>query len=464
MLTPENKQWLADFKKRYGRAPRILHVGNIANNAYNNARLLNEAGLDCDVICYGYYHIMGCPEWEDADIEGEIADQFKPDWTKVNLKGFERPRWFAQGPALDCINYLIARREGSVRQTKARWRKLAVLNGTRSPERIDLVFLWWSRVKQKAKGVLDVFPYISSTSGIASKIARMCDEGRVSSFSNKEIVRLFSAWGLITVALAIRIVGRLLRPRRAIFDIRAANLAKKFSEVFPLRADALSVVEMEEYRHIAHHWERLFKYYDIVQAYATDPILPMVAGKQPYIGFEHGTLRSHTLGDEPICRLTSLSYHLADHVFITNGDCLEYARKIGVTRYRPMLHPVDERRVDSVGGTGLRGKLGVKSVFLCTLRHDWAIKGTNQYILALPDLVKVLGRDFRVIMMRWGAELEQSKILAQSLGVEELILWSEPLPRLRLIQTLKSVDCFSIKLLCRVSVLLRRRESLPGCL
>ena len=74
---------------------RILFIGNIANNSYLNARMFNEAGLDCDVICHDYYHIMGCPEWEDADFEGEIEDQFFPDWSAVSLKGFRRPRWFA---------------------------------------------------------------------------------------------------------------------------------------------------------------------------------------------------------------------------------------------------------------------------------------------------------------------------------------------------------------------------------
>ena len=54
---------------------RILHIGNIANNAYLNAKILNEAGFECDVLCASYYHSMGNPEWEDADFEGVIKDQ-----------------------------------------------------------------------------------------------------------------------------------------------------------------------------------------------------------------------------------------------------------------------------------------------------------------------------------------------------------------------------------------------------
>ena len=72
-LDEDVKQWLDDFRAKHGRPPRLLHIGNIANNAYNNGKLLNQAGCDCNVLCYDYYHVMGCPEWQDADFEGEVA-------------------------------------------------------------------------------------------------------------------------------------------------------------------------------------------------------------------------------------------------------------------------------------------------------------------------------------------------------------------------------------------------------
>ena len=77
------------------RPLRILHVGNIANNGYLNAKLLNADGFDCDVLAYAHYHTMGCPEWEDSDFSG-VVDETRPDWRGVALGGFVRPRWFAQ--------------------------------------------------------------------------------------------------------------------------------------------------------------------------------------------------------------------------------------------------------------------------------------------------------------------------------------------------------------------------------
>ncbi len=125
-IAPELARWIDEFRAQHGRPPRMLHIGNIANNAYNNARLLNQLGLDCDVICHNYYHVMGCPEWEDADFSGDIRNDFFPAWERVRLNGFQRPRWFAQAPLHMCWSYLLARRRGDERGARYWWRRMAI--------------------------------------------------------------------------------------------------------------------------------------------------------------------------------------------------------------------------------------------------------------------------------------------------------------------------------------------------
>ncbi len=58
---------LEEIKAYLGRPVRVLHIGNIANNAFHNAKLQRKLGLDADVLCYDYYQLMGCPEWEDSE-------------------------------------------------------------------------------------------------------------------------------------------------------------------------------------------------------------------------------------------------------------------------------------------------------------------------------------------------------------------------------------------------------------
>jgi glycosyltransferase involved in cell wall biosynthesis len=74
---------------------RVLHIGNIANNAYNNAKFLRRKGIDADALTYDYSHVMSQPEWEDAVFDGEV-DEYYPDWSTVDLHGFRRPEWFHQ--------------------------------------------------------------------------------------------------------------------------------------------------------------------------------------------------------------------------------------------------------------------------------------------------------------------------------------------------------------------------------
>jgi len=457
-VSPSNADWLAAFRQAHGRAPRVLHIGNIANNAYNNAKLLNGVGLDCDVICYDYYHLMGCPEWEDVDFDGHVADQFAPDWTRIDLGGYERPRWFAQGPLALCADYLGARREGDRPRMHDAWKALSVAARIARPEPTTVVSHRRSATMlARARGVAQRVRGRAESVATSFALERHLVDRLVNALDNRGLPA--RGWrrpivgaavaGLLPIAYAARAAGWVLNRRRRSgsdwvdrFELRMKSAIANFERAFPGRADQLRPDDMVPYTYAIPIWERLLRHYDLVQAYATDPIIPMLASKRPYIGFEHGTLRVFTLGDSPVCRLTALAYNQADHVFVTNGDCLDYAHRIGVERLSPMLHPFDERMIRSIAGDyeGLHRRLGVKHVFLCTLRHDWAIKGTDIYIRALPALRDLLGDDFRLLMTTWGSQVAESRALASSLGAAHLVDWIAPMPRRRLVALQKSVD------------------------
>lgn len=105
---------------RLGRPLRVLHIGNIANNAYNNAKIQRQYGIEADVLCYDYYHVMATPEWEDGGLTDKV-DPDLPNWWATNLGGFKRPDWYVQGPMTLCLDYLEARNLGqTVRQESVR--------------------------------------------------------------------------------------------------------------------------------------------------------------------------------------------------------------------------------------------------------------------------------------------------------------------------------------------------------
>ncbi len=102
--------WLTEFERALGRPLRVLHVGNIANNAYINAILMRKIGIHADIVCADYYHIMGTPEWESGKLEGDYGDAFFPDWWR-SMPNYKRPTWFFQGPKRLCQETLRAQFE-----------------------------------------------------------------------------------------------------------------------------------------------------------------------------------------------------------------------------------------------------------------------------------------------------------------------------------------------------------------
>ena len=70
---------------RQTAAPRIAHVGNIANNAYSNAKFQRRLGLAADSYNYPFEFVFGHPEWEDADFGEQLDLYHPPDWSGLTL-------------------------------------------------------------------------------------------------------------------------------------------------------------------------------------------------------------------------------------------------------------------------------------------------------------------------------------------------------------------------------------------
>jgi hypothetical protein len=108
-IRTELVEWLADFRRQHHRPLRVLHCGNIANNAFLNAKFMRSVGIDADVMSRDYYHIMATPEWEEAVVTGGWGDDHRPDFNMSNIGDYTRPRWFIQGTVWQTEEYLRAR-------------------------------------------------------------------------------------------------------------------------------------------------------------------------------------------------------------------------------------------------------------------------------------------------------------------------------------------------------------------
>ena len=135
------------------------------------------------------------------------------------------------------------------------------------------------------------------------------------------------------------------------------KFSRRYAREFPSRVDKLSPQDYRDYLFILPLWKKLLRHYDFVIGYSTDGILPMFCEK-PFFAFEHGTLRDIPDQENRAGRLTSLAYRLAQHVFVTNFDCVGKAKILAPGRYSLINHPFDEDGVFDIQGVAqLRERL-----------------------------------------------------------------------------------------------------------
>ncbi len=394
--------WLRDFRKRHGRDLRVLHVGNIANNAFLNSKFLRRVGVESDVLCYDYYHVMGTPEWEDVDVRRPYGDDYHPQFAAEDLAGYQRPPWFFQAPLPECHRQMRAAD--------------AVASGEKS--RAPLPPLAGRAVRVGPRD----YVYQLLNTIIRSPRFHMVWRG----LRLRYVLAPAAVW--ILSRMAMRESGRYIA---------------EFAKTFPERPDQLRTRDLVPFFAHVSLFREIFDRYDIVQLYSTDPMFGWLAGNRPYVGFEHGTLRDFTLGDNAIHRLTAMGYRKADHVFITNGDCLEYAQKIGVERYSAMLHPVDveqHRAIAAEPGNDLKAQYGADVLLFCPIRHAWEAKGTDVNIRAFPLIRQRVGGRVKLLLSRWGEDHERSAELVRELGIEDDVVWLTPLARPAMIRHLAAAD------------------------
>ena len=428
--TNDPLQWVKQFNQKHGRSPRVLHIGNIANNAYNNAKLLNNAGLDCDVICYDYYHIMGCPEWEDADFAGSVRDHFFPNWHSLEMNQFQRPLWFAQGPTKLCIRYLLSKRQSDLKTAKSLWFQLGLYRFFRTcliGNYAYKIFSLLKKIRPHIQTFLKPYNYAKS------QLKRCFINKYTRPYLRKYFFKLNPA----------------PEPSKSLFEKRVEKLVQRFIVAFPERIDHLLASDLIPYNSIIFLWDELFEQYDIIQAYSTDPILPLLAGKK-YFAFEHGTLRDIPFYPNTQGRITAISYSEAQHVFVTNSDCLENAHYLAGERVSYINHPYDESHGDAISGSEdlrrrLCKELDADFLFFFPTRQDWVVgtgyadKSNDIFLRAFCQL-RQSGHKVGMVCCRWGKNVQESIHLLKDNQCDKYVLWQEPMGTVQFERTVKACD------------------------
>lgn len=426
-------EWLRSFEQEHGRPLRVLHIGNIANNAYNNAKIQRQKGVEADVLSFDYYHILACPEWEDASFTGKIEDDFFPDWWGVDLGGFTRPDWFVAGPLDLSIRYLLAKTAGKP-SAKWLWHALTFerwLLSRKSP--------WAEKAKAailRVSGQAISYPTTPANGLLMSALGRrLVRAGQSKLLKGSRVGEWLNTRGerLVRFARTANLgedAGRHVRMmQRNVEELRGKNKAL-FDQIN--RSDLPNELEFF-YQWWWHPYiSLLFSRYDIVQGYATYTALPYIAGVPNYVAYEHGTIRSIPFQETREGRMCMASYRAAAATFVTNVDNLDAAQRMRLARDRvvPLPHAFEsDKLLDFEAGAGVP-KPGPDEVvtFVAPARQHWVdadpgwAKG-NDRIFAALRLLKDTGLRCKLRAIAWGNDLEASRARVEELGISDMVEW-----------------------------------------
>lgn len=419
---------------------KILHIGNIANNAYQNAKILNSHGYDNVVLSYDYYHIMGCPEWDDAKIEGEIKNQNFPQWHKVNLHGFERPDWFVAGPLKYCVKYIEARcnhRNVVAWIWKGLVRTAREVLADRASNEMTASIVVLACLKEIKECIQTCVTLLKWGIGIFRRAIKkmMCislGEKRYIVFRDK--IKSW-IWG-----------GRKTKKDKyaeMILSIKEKTI-REFEELFPDRPCTFKD-EIESHIQVALAMKPILKHFDVIIAYATCPIYMYLAGVENYVAYEHGTIRDIPYEDSDLGRLTLLSYAKAKAVYCTNIDCYDSAKYITRKTGTPIvcgLHGIDiDSLIDKIA-IAKKERHHIEAMencsrplFFCPSRHSWDskrnsyMKGEDKFLQAASRIARQ-GYEFTILLVEWGDKTDDiKKIISADEYLCKYIRWIQPVAK-----------------------------------
>ena len=573
--------WLKSIENELGRPLRVLHLGNVANNAYLNAKIMRQAGIDADAVSYDYYHVMGTPEWEDCDFSGKYGDPFFPDWWNVNLKGFNRPSWFIQGPKKMCQDLIKLKKNSNTKSSIYQdmlnfnvqyicYRTSPLFNWPKNPlilpkyifRRLKFyLFAFMFLIKKPkaawifidlrkpwlTKTLITIFKissapvaFIGFSFSVTNSIVKnffkkeiSLNDGSVKKYKSsindnrsKQILKshykqarkvIFERKYLIPIITKVQIVGsriylkitgrkfsndfkmtfgamvlRSLREEQKILlklqkhtetenrlNILEISRKSDFTELINSKhkknilkesiylkniISLYNVLKAAEMKHLvkihkeihtetsnsevksdmvmayqlSEGWQEIFDYYDLVQCYAVDCILPMSCGLDDFFAYSHGTLRVIPFKDEVIGRLSRTGYVLSKKVMVTNVDNLAKCDLLGLTESQVVClpHAMDDKKLLGYKEkfTHIKPNNSKPPLFLSPSRHDWVdgdlnfAKGNDHFLRAIKILMDE-GFDMRIVLIEWGRHLEESKSLIIDLEIGHLIKWVKPMKK-----------------------------------
>jgi hypothetical protein len=469
----------------------VLHVGNIAHNAYFNELVLRKDGLQGCVVHFDAYHFASCPEWITLGKEGVdrelIGDDFFPNFFQFEKSEELRPKWFVQGPAFQSIAYLFTRysNDGNVKAADIEV-SLALLDYLRfkviSKRDYDAQYVFWSQEEfAHACSELKVHPtwrawldfgfqcdlrrqlFLNKLNEVASCGLEMVHMPlsktllqyylEVSQASNRDQSNAERSRGSFSRFLRrALLLSKLQAFEPTLENILNPNTLKVWrslgilkisdEEYDPSVRPELSDLDTVPYALVIPFWDRIREYFDYSIFYGPHVVIPACSTKkQPYAGYEHGTIRSLPFENSDLGRLVKTGYESASAVMITNADYVNACPKLefSLDKIVYIPHGFDDESCSNFLAEYVPKKRDDGVIqFFAPARHSWVngddgnSKGNNLIVEAAKILVdRGIGNIF-VTMIEYGPDVSATKGLISDNGLDSYFHWVPTMTRTEL--------------------------------
>lgn len=368
---------------------KILHVMNIAQNAYINASILNARGHDCDVLTYDVYHAASSPETQELintnfDPQELGNDGFYPDFYSL---GRELPRvgdWVAHGPFHNAIHYLTLKRQGNplayvALSTLAYLRFKITMQRTTAPYAVAMSDEEFAAHLAR----YDLQPY-SRRRIVTGRMAERYSEWIRARLTRQKPAGSWPGMAppLPFGALDIFFAGD-ASLKAVVQGLRSRGLSRAFGIEYAtpqtdtgyLEKFGFDPADVMQYVGSSQLWRELVALYDICIFYAESSIAPFAAGIENYCALEHGTIRSTPFEPTTHGRLVAKAFLNAKRVFLTNTDYATASPRLEFTPEQRVYfpHPFDEAHTVAFRKSHMRVRDPERVVFFCARTPGLAI-------------------------------------------------------------------------------------------
>lgn len=181
---------------------------------------------------------------------------------------------------------------------------------------------------------------------------------------------------------------------------------------------------------------RMFRNFDIIQAYAPSPIY-LQFQKKPYVLYECGWMRKFPLLMDKVCRLGRRGYAKGKYVIMTNPDL--YSMYLRMNFLPPTVFipfAIDTNRYPYVPPT----KNPEVLCYLSPSRLIWDIKGQDKLIKAWKIYTSATDLNVKMYIVKWGKDADKTVNLVNDLGLQDTIEFISLMSKPKLIKAYHAAD------------------------